>query len=107
MRQAMATYQGPVPIRHANILHVVRYYLFRPRTMQPFWRFISLTVLALSSYFIISHFFVTSVEVVGSSMSPTLQNMDRYFLNRWVYHWREPRPGDVVVIEDPSDHGYS
>ena len=27
---------------------------------------------------------------------------DRYVLNRWLYYFREPRPGDLVVIHDPG-----
>jgi signal peptidase I len=56
--------------------------------------------LALGSYLLISHFLVTSVRVVGTSMVPTLHDNDFYLLNRWVYHFKQPKPGDVVVIRD-------
>ena len=62
---------------------------------------------ALASYLIVSHFIVQSVEVVGVSMQPTLNNADHYFLNRWIYYVRSPRRGDVVVIKDPVDKGFS
>ena len=64
-------------------------------------------VLAYSSYFLVSHYVLQSVQVVGNSMSPTLQNMGRYLLNRWVYLVREPQRADIVVIRDPADEGYS
>jgi signal peptidase I len=59
-------------------------------------------VLALASYLVISRYFVTTVEVVGSSMVPTLRNSDHYLLNRWVYHFREPKRMEVVVLRDPG-----
>jgi len=62
---------------------------------------------ALASYLIVSHFILQSVEVVGVSMQPTLNNSEHYFLNRWIYYVRSPRRGDVVVIRDPVDKGFS
>lgn len=59
--------------------------------------------LAFGSYFLISHYVFQSVEVVGVSMSPTLHNSDRYFLNRWTYRTHSPKRSDIVVIKDPTD----
>ena len=64
-------------------------------------------VLTLASYFLISHFLVESVRVVGESMHPTLENAQRYLLNRWVLHLRAPHRGEIVVIRDPLDNGLS
>ena len=63
-------------------------------------------VLATVSYFLISRYILQSVQVVGASMSPTLQDSDRYFLNRWIYDLREPRRGEIVVLKDPTDGAY-
>jgi signal peptidase I len=57
-------------------------------------------LLALGCYFLISHYLVTSVRVVGTSMVPTLHDNDFYLLNRWVYRFKAPKRGDVVVIRD-------
>src|ERR1051326_7582380 len=54
--------------------------------------------LAFASYYFISHYFVQSVQVVGSSMVPTLHDSEHYLLNRWIYHFRTPQRRDVVVI---------
>jgi signal peptidase I len=62
---------------------------------------------AIVSYLLVSHFIMQSVEVVGVSMQPTLNNAEHYFLNRWIYYLRSPRRGDVVVIKDPVDKGLS
>jgi signal peptidase I len=58
-------------------------------------------------YFAISRFLLQTVKVVGVSMMPTLQNSQRYFLNRWVYVFRSPKTSDVVVLRDPADNGFS
>jgi signal peptidase I len=64
---------------------------------------IIIAVLAVVSYLIVSHYFVESVKVVGLSMSPTLADSDTYLLNRWIYHLRNPRAAEIVVIRDPVD----
>ena len=55
----------------------------------------------------ITHFVLQSVQVVGGSMLPTLHDSERYVLNRWVYHLREPQPNDIVVLRDPEDKCYA
>jgi signal peptidase I len=81
------------------------------RSTRSWWRGLGQTaligLLAFGSYFLISHFFVESVTVVGVSMVPTLQNSQRYLLNRWVYYVHPPHRSDVVVLRDPSDNGFS
>ena len=63
--------------------------------------------LAYGSYFLVTHFVLQSVQVVGNSMAPTLENTGRYLLNRWVYFVREPKPADIVVIRDPGDDSFA
>jgi signal peptidase I len=62
---------------------------------------------ALASYLFISHYLLQSVQVVGTSMAPTLQNSGYYLLNRCVYLVRDPKPSDIVVIRDPQDQSFS
>jgi signal peptidase I len=70
-------------------------------------QWVAILVLAAACYFFISHFFLQSVRVVGISMVPTLQDSQRYLLNRWVLFLRAPHRDDIVVLRDPSDNGYS
>jgi len=63
--------------------------------------------MAVVSYFVISHFVLQSVNVVGRSMMPTLYDSQHYLLNRWIYHVHAPQRSDVVVLRDPSDNGFS
>jgi len=62
---------------------------------------------SILSYLFISHYVLMAVEVKGLSMSPTLLDGQRYLLYRCTYLWRTPRKGEIVVIEDPEDHGLS
>ena len=66
-----------------------------------------IAVMATASYFIISRFLVQSVKVVGRSMMPTLCDSQHYLLNRWVYSVHAPQRGEIVVLRDPSDNGFS
>ncbi len=68
---------------------------------------VALVAAAAASYFFISRFFLQSVQVVGQSMVPTLQDSRRYLLNRWIYYLRAPQTADIVVIRDPVDRRLS
>jgi signal peptidase I len=64
-------------------------------------------ILATASYFVITHFFLQSVRVVGRSMVPALYDSQPYLLNRWIYRVHPPRHSDIVVLRDPGDNGLS
>lgn len=46
---------------------------------------------------------VSRYVVDGLSMEPAYRKGDRLLVNRLAYVFREPRPGDVVVLRDPED----
>jgi signal peptidase I len=114
--KAALGYQGVVQIERMNLLQVATP---SPETAAPGplqvqappstgkARQIKLAVClglwSVISYLLISHFVLMSVEVKGTSMSPTLLNGDRYILFRCPYLWRSPRLGEIVVIKDPQD----
>lgn len=75
--------------------------------LQQFGRAFALLFCVLASYYLISHFFVQSVRVVGTSMVPTLQDSQFYLLNRWVLHFRAPQRSEIVVLRDPLDGGFA
>ena len=64
-------------------------------------------VLAYGAFQFVTHYVLQSVQIVGASMSPTLHDSERYVLNRWVYHVRDPKPQDIVVLRDPADDCYA
>src|SRR5258708_36190000 len=78
-----------------------------PSFLQQIYQVLSIGALAMASYFVISHFVLQSVQVVGVSMVPTLQDSEHYLLNRWIYVVRTPKRSDVVVIRDPLDNSYA
>jgi len=76
----------------------------KPSFLRQIYQCIAVATLAVASYFIISHFILQSVQVVGESMVPTLYDSQQYLLNRWVYYFRAPKPADVVVLRDPVEN---
>ena len=62
-----------------------------------------LITLSTASYIVASSFIWRSVQVVGSSMEPTLHNGEFCILNRFAVHYRNPSVGEVVVFKDPAD----
>ena len=93
------------PYRRNIFTGLTRYHLIR--LLHGIGSLCLVAALSAAVYFAISRFFLTSVEVVGVSMVPTLQEHGRYMLNRIAYRDHEPVPQDIVVIIDPGDHGYS
>ena len=75
--------------------------------LQQTWQFLVVGCMAVASYYVISHFLLQSVKIVGRSMVPTLCDSQYYLLNRWIYYVRAPRQFDIVVLRDPSDNGFS
>lgn len=45
---------------------------------------------------------IARFRVVDRSMEPIYQPGDFVLVNRWAYHWSEPRSGDTVVLHDPE-----
>ena len=66
-----------------------------------------LVSLSYGSFQFVTRYVMQSVHVVGQSMSPTLHDNERYVLNRWVYHVRDPQPSEIVVLRDPADNCYA
>ena len=76
-----------------------------------FFRQISLLLLfgmlCVGAYYMISRFVVTPVVIQGRSMTPTLRDGECYFLNRWIYIFKTPARGDLVVIKDPGHDDFA
>jgi len=61
-----------------------------------------LLISAVASIFIIT-FLYQPVRVEGTSMLPRLEDRDRLFINKFVYHLSAIERGDVVVFHYPRD----
>jgi len=62
-------------------------------------------VLALVVALVVRTYGVQVFRVDGESMLPTLVHGDRLLVNKLVYRFRPPAPGEVVVIADPANPG--
>ncbi len=55
------------------------------------------------SFILISHFVLGSVQIDGTSMEATLHDGECHLVNRWIFYFRAPRRGELVVIRDNVD----
>jgi signal peptidase I len=57
--------------------------------------------------FLLAHFIMVSVaqafQVEQYSMEPNLLPHDRVLVNKFIYRFRPPAPGQIVVLHPPSD----
>lgn len=81
--------------------------LWRRNAQRQILGLIGLTVLCIFGYYLFSRYVATAVVVQGRSMMPTLQEGDRFILNRWSYFHRSPHRGDLVVVKDPGHTDYA
>jgi signal peptidase I len=56
----------------------------------------------VGAIFVVTFGFQAS-RVDGFSMAPTLEDRDRLLINKFVYEFSDPRPGDVVTFYYPPD----
>lgn len=66
-----------------------------------------IALLSGAVYYFVSHYFIKSIKIVGTSMTPTLQEGGQYLLDPRAFEKRDPQYGEIVVIRDPGDHGLS
>jgi len=51
----------------------------------------------------IRYFIVELYMVEGPSMRPTLLNGERLVVNKFLYRFRDPQPGEIIVFRYPRD----
>ncbi|MBZ5657661.1 MAG: signal peptidase I [Acidobacteriia bacterium] len=73
----------------------------RPLHVMAVWARDLLVSLAISAFIII--FLYQPVKVEGVSMMPGLEDQERIFVNKFVYHWEPIERGDIVVFRYPPD----
>lgn len=91
---------APKPVR------AVRPALWRP-VLKHAATFLFMVAFGYGVFQFATHFIIQSVQVIGASMTPTLHDSGRYVLNRWVYHVRDPKPQEIVVLRDPTENCYA
>lgn len=73
----------------------------RPLPVVAVWARDLLVSLAISAFIII--FLYQPVKVEGTSMMPGLEDQERIFVNKFVYHWEAIQRGDIIVFRYPRD----
>ncbi|WP_408954829.1 signal peptidase I [Natroniella sp. ANB-PHB2] len=58
----------------------------------------SVLIAGVLAFFIIT-FVVQSFVVQGHSMDPTLNSGERLFVNKFIYNFRKPERGEIIVLE--------
>ncbi|MDR7074915.1 signal peptidase I [Fictibacillus barbaricus] len=69
----------------------------KPRNEWMSW--IKAIVFALAFVFITKTYFFAPYLVEGASMSPTLHDQEKLYVNKIVYAFSEPKKGDIVIIK--------
>jgi signal peptidase I len=67
------------------------------------WLWVRDLTLIIATVIFITLFLAQPVRVEGTSMLPRLENDDRLFINKFVYHISSIERGDVVVFHYPRD----
>jgi signal peptidase I len=90
--------RGPEPAKQQETL---------PRqageSVRSFWLWGRDMLFSLAVSFFIITFLYQPVRVEGTSMLPRLEDQDRLFINKFVYHFANIHRGDVVVFHYPRD----
>ncbi|MDI3534736.1 MAG: signal peptidase [Thermosediminibacterales bacterium] len=60
-------------------------------------------VVAIILALIIKTFVIETFLVDGESMLPTLHNADRLIVNKFIYHFKKPETGNIIVFKYPAD----
>jgi len=60
-------------------------------------------VIAVVLALFVRAFIVQAFKIPTGSMRPTLIENDRIFVNKFVYRFREPQRGDIIVFKDVED----
>lgn len=72
------------------------------RQRGPLWREIAILLgVAIVVALLVRTFLLQTFYIPSESMQPTLEVYDRVLVNKLVYHFREPRRGEIVVFEAP------
>ncbi|MGC8488642.1 MAG: signal peptidase I [Clostridia bacterium] len=74
----------------------------RRRRARPAWlEFLETLALAFVLALLVRSFVLESYQVSGFSMEPTLQNGERVLVNKFIFHFESPQPGEIIVFRSP------
>lgn len=73
-----------------------------PSTKSATREWVEALIVALLLMLLFRAFGIQVYMVSGESMEPTLHSNERLVVNKFIYHFRMPRPGEIVVLKDPG-----
>jgi len=71
--------------------------------MKALLREIALTLILAIVIFLILQFTVQSFEIWGQCMEPNFYQGERLLVNKAVYHFTDPKRGDVIILHPPPE----
>jgi signal peptidase I len=72
------------------------------RRARPIWRdYLEVAVVALVLAFILRAYVVQAFRIPTGSMENTLLPGDFLLVNKFIFHFKDPKPGDVIVFQYP------
>ena len=72
--------------------------------MKGFVKELLITLGLAVAIFLLLQMTIQSSIVLGSSMEPGLENGQRLIVNKAIYHFEEPKRGDVIIFHSPSNY---
>lgn len=67
---------------------------------------IKLFTIALIFALIVRSFIFSPIIVDGDSMNPTLRDQDQMIVNKFIYHFQEPKRFDIVIFHAPEEKDF-
>ena len=74
-----------------------------PKTKAVIREYAESIVIALILALIVRTFIVQAFKIPTGSMRPTLVEGDRILVNKFIYRFKDPRAGDIIVFKYPED----
>jgi signal peptidase I len=69
------------------------------------YKWVFVLIYAILFSWAVNHYGIALSVVNGTSMKPTLHDGDCLLVNKFTFLWNEPKRGDIVTFQDPSNPG--
>ena len=88
---------------YSKIKTIVKRYALNPKTKAVFKEYAESLLIALVLAMIIRTFVIQAFKIPTGSMNPTLIAGDRILVNKFIYRFRKPERGEIVVFKYPQN----
>ncbi|MBI1976274.1 MAG: signal peptidase I [Candidatus Omnitrophica bacterium] len=66
------------------------------------WEYAESFIIAIALALVVRTFIIQPFKIPSGSMRPTLMEGDRILVNKYVYRFQGPTPGDIIVFKSPE-----